>query len=454
MSDTNSTSIVAALQQLSNKLQSLDNTSTATSASKNNDDDDGDCSTGKNDQRNLGVVVLSHYRNLPPAVTEAYALLHTGAALLHATSTKCGLLAKLRMDSATADGGGGGASSTELQQHHALLQGCQLVTTACVALHSDDRTKNDSMGCSRSARKHVRHAARAVVRSVLLLVEQLVRGSYGEPTAASVHSADNLTIAQAVGAVWQACDYVLQKKLPLGNRAAMKRDLLTYMRECEDSREEFQKMVDVGPAAAAPPPTSDGEELARTSRETKLGVDDDDDPWDMFSGGQQRDQYTALELPVATACVGILRCSRGTLRVSLQAMEAVGLSPEVIDSNSSNDVDSNEPKQARLGWIAELHDRATAVGVGVTDLGATLYPPLELFVKEEDDGSFQEQVTRQSDAVEAALEWIVDCNFDLPQDVLELTSKIQTSIATWRTEAINATSLMTANTEGGAMAEE
>ena len=230
---------------------------------------------------------LSHYRTLPISVQQSYSMLQQGAALVHATSTKYTLMGKL-------DAG----EQTKICAD--LVKGCQYLATGCLALH-DPLT-----GCARSTRHHARQAVRGILQTVTQLVECFAIDHTGVPTESQIG-------AQKTGAVWEMCNVILEKKLPVGNRNAMRRDLLTYMKDCHETLTEFQEKVDKGPSLK--------EEEAE---ETKEFVDDGGlSPWEAFLDGDE-DQYSTQELPVAIACVAVVRCSRGSINAALQAMEAVG----------------------------------------------------------------------------------------------------------------------------------
>lgn len=355
---------------------------------------------------------LSHYRSIPKAVSQAYHTMEQGAVLVSATATKYTLMGKLNVEE-------------QSKMSADLLQGCQHIATSCLALHCDKPPKGgnddddaggddvDGMGCSRSARQHARQAARAILTTVIQLMEAFVQGEAVETDHPNLG-------AQKTGAVWEACQNVTEKKMPRGNRNAMRRDLLTYRLECHETWQEFQAMV-VAAEAAQPENVNLEEEPPQ-----------DEDQWEAFLNGQQ-DQYSVAELPVAASCVSIFKISRGSINLALQAIEAVG---EQLSSNNNN---NNDVDKAQLSWISALHDLASAVGCGVTDLGATLYPPL-------DYESVYVQAERQFKAVSAVVQYILDatttttttCSFDLPSDITELASKLQTAIATRQSEASQA----------------
>jgi len=343
---------------------------------------------------------LSHYRStpaLPEAVQQSYAMLQKGAGLVHATSTKYTLMGKLDAPEQTkicAD----------------FLQGCQYLATGCLALH------DPVTGCSRS----VRHHARQAVRAILVTTTQLVE-CFAVDHANSTQKESQIG-AQKTGAVWQSCNVILEKKMPVGNRNAMRRDLLTFKMECNETLTEFQEMIDRGPSLREED-ENDNDEETKQPEEASL--------WEAFLDGDE-DQYADHELPVAVACVAIIKCSRGSINATLQALEAVTLSEGGESLNATD--------KARLTWMSTLHDFATAVGNGMTDLGACLYPPLNL-------DSVKAELERQVGTVEQCVNHLVEATtmdgeaLELSPDVKVLASKLQSVIQTRRNEALEAISV-------------
>jgi hypothetical protein len=348
--------------------------------------------------------ILSHFRNMPEAVSQSYDLLEQGASLVHGTSTKYTLLGKLDVK-----------EQTRMTQD--LLNGCQLLATGCVVLH-DNQT-----GCARSTRQHCKQAARSIVHTVIQLVQVWV-------DEAASGEGNNLG-AQKTGAVWEMCDKILQRKLPKGNRSSMRRDLLTYMRESMDTIEEFQEIVDAGPSLK--------EEGGEEEEEEQEGATSDDD-WGDFLGGEDN-QYTTNDLPVATACLFLIKCSRGCLNLSLQAIEAVGEQLAEQQTCTPGDENNKDADKAKLVVISRLHDLARLVGDGMTDLGASMYPPLQL-------EALEAQVVRQADAMQAVLDLVMDgtlseteagsVTLEFPEDVNELLSKVREALQRRREESLGA----------------
>jgi hypothetical protein len=186
--------------------------------------------------------------------------------------------------------------------------------------------------------------------------------------------------APKTGAIWEACEKI--GKLPSNNRNAMRRDLLTWMMECQDTMDEFAELLLV-PTTATNATTNNAVDMTT---------------WEMFTSGQS-DEYTVDEQPIAVASLALIKCSRGSLKVTLNACEAIG-NHIVATTSSSTTTTTNDNHNERpgseshryLSWISKLHDAARAVGDGMTDLGSLMYPPLEL-----DD--LKERVTVQCTAI-------------------------------------------------------
>jgi hypothetical protein len=299
---------------------------------------------------------LSHWRVVPPVVTQAYDILTQGAALIHATSTKYTLMGKIEKEH----------PYQQLVIAQDLWQGCQLVATAVLVLL--DPTNGTAYA--------LRHAVHQAARGILTTVQQLVQVFANHEALDSEHH-EHLG-AQKTGAVWSTCNVILEKQLPKGNRNAMRRDLLIYIQECQETMHEFQAMLDLG---------------ARVEKD----ADDDDDHENEDTFDDDEDQYTSEELPLATACVALIKCSRGCLNATLQACESVGSHLDrPLASNDQNDT----MRSTRLQWLAQVHDTARVIGDGMTDLGATLYPPL-------DYSAVQEQVQRQTQAMRIVLSYLL-----------------------------------------------
>jgi len=358
----NTMSILQGLQRLSESLQKMDDRIT---------------------------VPPKHYRDIPEDIQKSYGLMMQGASLVHATSTKYTLVGKISLDE----------QETVAQD---LLKGCQFIAAGALVI------ADESFGCCRSTRMHTKRACRAVIVTVTQLVEAFHEAAEGHNNSTSAATAallekDNNLAAQKCGAVWSTCDVFLQKKVPQGNRNAMRRDLFTWMMECNETMAEFQEMIDRGPSTG----------LLTTATTICEGNDEatDEDSFDDFLQ-DDNEQYTAFELEIAKPCVAMVKCSRGTINVALKASECAG---DLIKQCTPG-----EDTQARiLQWIGNVHDKARHVGEGMTDLGTLLYPTLSI----ED---IESQGNKQHDAILAVLEYILDTtDMELSDEVVDMATKLR-----------------------------
>ena len=317
-----------------------------------------------NDKRS--APLLSHYRIIPDDVKTAYDLMMQGAQAIHATSTKYTLVGKA-------------AAEEQYKLVADLLRGCELIGAGVHVV------LQDGAGCARSARHSAVRAGLAVFVNVLHLVECFEDGSVLENEKLG---------AQKTGAVWESCNTILNKLLPQGNRNAMRRELFTWTREINDTMEEFQELIDLGP----------GEVDAASSEEE-----------DDFGDDQQ---YSDDEIGIAKSCVGLIKCSRGCMKVTIEASEALG---------------SNEEEQ-NIQQISKLQDFAREVGEGVTDLGSAMYPPLASVLSE-----LRKEIKRQVKSVIELNEFVSELG-GLPSEVTEL-SKTLLKAAKTRSEEIEAATM-------------
>eukprot|EP00934_Nitzschia_sp_Nitz4_P004687 Nitzschia sp. Nitz4//scaffold5_size260463//125686//126744//NITZ4_000983-RA/size260463-processed-gene-0.75-mRNA-1//1//CDS//3329555343//4677//frame0 len=305
---------------------------------------------------------LSHYRQIPDDVSKAYELLTEGSQLVHGTATKYTLIGKIDEEEQKKLGAD-------------LLGGCEILGAAAYSLIQD------ATGCSYAVRRSVQRAALGVIVNVIHLAE-----AFDDHTAL-----DKNIGAQKTGAVWDACDKILNRTVPQGNRNAIRRELFTWTRETNDTMEEFQEMVDQGP----------------------IEMDDPNEMDDLFGTD---DQYSDSDLPVAKACMGLLKCSRGTLKLSLEGCEALG-----DKYTETSDVKF-------LDWIMQIHGFARSVGEGITDMGSVMYPPII-----DTADQLKEQVQIQVEAIVKLHETVLEME-GLPPNVLELATVLRAAIETRQAE--------------------
>jgi hypothetical protein len=307
---------------------------------------------------------LSHYRQLPSDVKTAYDLMMQGAQVIHATSTKYTLVGKA-------------AASEQYKLVADLLRGCELIGAGTHVFLQDDS------GCSRSVRHSAVRAALAVFVNVLHLVECFEDGSVLQ---------DEKLGAQRTGAVWESTNTISNQLLPQGNRNAMRRELFTWTREINDTMEEFQELINLGPAESH--------------------ADNEAEEEDSFGDDQQ---YTDDEIAIGKACVGLVKCSRGCMKVTMEACEALGV---------------NEEEQ-NIQSISKLHDLARDVGEGVTDFGSAMYPPLTPAMSD-----LRKEINRQVNSIKQLNEFIAGLG-GIPNDVTELSETLLKAVKN-RNEEIEA----------------
>ena len=363
-SDTNlNAQVLASLTRLADTLAKLDETKStpasctvdevllkgtaALSIGDNSDLDDELVTQTKAAHKMLTSISIlpsqsiSHWRTLPADVKSAYQLLVDGASYIHATSTKYTLISN------TGHTQESGNLAVELRK------GAELLGTGSLLLFSE------SCGASRSLKHYVKVHVRAVVASVVSLLQYFEDINAGGNNDTKI--SNNNVGAQKTGAIWSACDK-LTSSLPRGNRAAMRRDLMVWMRDCNESIAEFEGLVSLGPK--------------NEEGENNDDVDEDEDDED------DNEQYTEKEIKLAKASVNLIKCTKNVLNLVMSACEFVGGNYEDCFSteveNPSIRPSNQKMKNSMLQYISNLHDRARSIGVGVTDFGVLLYPPLDM----------------------------------------------------------------------------
>lgn len=323
-----------------------------------------------NENANRSAPQLSHYREIPHEIQVAYDLLHQGAALVHGTSTKYTLVGKVSVKDQTN-------LAADLQR------GCELIGAATHSL------LQDSTGCARPLRQSTFKASLAICTSVIHLVESFEDQSAQEENVG----------AQKTGVVWEACDTILKKLIPQGNRNAIRRDLFTWTRECQDTMDEFQEMIDLGPS------------------ESGAGDSVEEEEEDFFG---DEDQYSESEMLIATACFGLLKCSRGTMKVSLEACEELGKHV------------SETQDESYLNHILRLYDLGREVGEGITNFGSAMYPPLLPSTTE-----LERELRQQTQAIIALQDFLLSIE-NLPMKITTLGTTLRNAAETRQRDAFAA----------------
>lgn len=346
--------------------------------------------TSQSEKQKVHFLKMSFYRHqdAPLDITKAYDVIRTGADLISATSTKFTLVERIKEH----DG---------YKLVEDLRKGAELIATGCIVLH------DASMGVGRSARTHVKQASRGVLATTIALVSSFDDGS------ARIN--DSALGAQKTGAVWDCCEKL--KKIPQGNRNAMRRDLFQWVRDCNDTMQEFQDIIDLGPV-----------NVNDAAVERNRDLD-----WDDFCVGAD-EQYSGKDFEVAQSCLALVKCTRGTISNVLKACDQIGES-----------LSSTADKTQHLLWISSLHELARDAGEGATELGVMLYPPLDTD-EEEDCGksALQIQLETQAQALSDTNGFIlsVGTKIDLASEVVGFSEKLHSATENRCKEAVCAIDAM------------
>ncbi len=386
---------IAALKRLSAALRELDNKCTNTSYPVNTE------------SARITGFPINHYKSLPDEVSQSYKMLEDAAKAIHTVSTKYTLMNKINLED-------GSKFSTDLRQ------GCELISTAAFLVHQP------VSGCGRATRTFLKSKSLAIVISVTSLVEAFVSGE----------GLNGNVGAQLTGAVWQACDDV--GRLPKGNRACMRRELFGWIQECNETMEEFQEIIELGPAKSE----EDGATVSADSDPIKEGQ-----AWDQFcTQAGTGEQFTSVEMPIVEASLALIKCSRGILNLSLKACDCAGNEVTALEDIEMNGDDAEAKSAAKsrkleiLQWISNLHETCRKIGEGATDLGCVMYPPLNFSTQQNDEPSWTEteigsQTMEQSNFLLVAANSIHDAipgegeeQMEMSEEVKEMCSKLLSAI--------------------------
>ena len=344
------------------------------------------------EQRNSQQSIqIKHYRTQPPSLVEAYTLLQTGAQYIHATSTKYTLVSKIDYQTE------GGNLATELRK------GAELLATATLSIFSPET------GCGPSTKKYVKQFTRGVIASLISLITAFEDGS------ALIGGKDNQIGPQKTGAVWSACDAFQQ--LPKGNRNSMRRETMTWIRDCIESISEFEEMMALG------------------EREDCEGEEEMMD----------EEMYTADEKKVVKASVNVMKCSKNVLGLILKACDCIGdVAEKTSDMQKQDNEISRNQRLEMLQWISELHEQARSLGVGVTDFGILLYPPLDQTSASK--SNLNQQLNDQLQSLEQCVNSIceprmpisnVSMKSFMSEEVVEAVEKLKNGVEARTTEVRN-----------------
>ena len=417
------------------------------------------------------VIRMNHYSVIPTELQELYDTIHQHTTMIHTTVTKYTLLHQMVVrssnDSDIRSNDSHGAIVAIMKD---LLHSCQILVACTMALYhtNDDDHNNEirtnhttnTIGAAPSLCRHTKNAIHQIIHSVVQLLQVFpVQSSCATNSTGTTTSSTTTTAmdpAQRTGVVWEACETIIgvttatttttTKKrmtttIPLGNRNAIRRDILQYKLECQDTIQEFELLL------------QQSQEQMNHHHETsssKNNNNNDDEDENDDSDDDEEEFYTTLhEIKIVTPCVALLKCSRGVLNITLNMIDHIGMSivvPNSTTTNNSMTDDDNNNRQKYI-WIQHLCQEIQFIGIGVTELGATLYPPLH------NDDSYtvlvKIEVMKQSNTIQQLLQYMLKEIIDsttttsssslmIPPATIDLIHSVLTACQTRTEEAMEA----------------
>ncbi len=163
-----------------------------------------------------------------------------------------------------------------------LLCSAKLLDAACLLLFST----SCRMCCP--LRMYTRQHVRGAWASIASLVQHFV----GRREIGGIDFDDGSKVAWRASAVWDACNKT-KRLLPRGNRSTMKRELLVWVRNCNESIEDFEGILLLSPRSNCGGKGDDGDEE------------------------EAEEPYVEMEMAVARASVNVMKCSKNVLNLIL-----------------------------------------------------------------------------------------------------------------------------------------
>ena len=419
---------------------------------------------------------MNHYSIIPIELQKIYDTIHQQTTLIHNTVTKYTLMQQMVVpnNNNTTDDTTTNTIMTPITNE--LLQSCCILVACMMTIHNSNNNNND-IGCSKSVFRHTKTAIMNLLHAVIQLVDSFSTTTTGTR---------NIDPAQRTGVVWEACQTIIgnvvstttspptttsnntnpnnnnnimmnQKRkemmmmistLPLGNRNAIRRDLLNFKLECQDTIQEFELLISESTIHLST--THSKNTTTKQKKQYDDSIDDDDDDDDDNDedddDDDEEDFYTTpQEIRIVTPCVALLKCSRGALNITLNMMDHIGtsiVSTTNNHTNNNNDVITNQQKYI---WIQYMYDEIYLIGRKVTELGATLYPPLQ-------DVDFiamiAMEVIQQSTAIQNLLQYMLDeiivpvtsssTSITIPTATIDLIHSVQSACEQRAKEALDA----------------
>ncbi|MCO5613034.1 hypothetical protein L7F22_067308 [Adiantum nelumboides] len=237
-------------------------------------------------------------------------------------------------------------------------EGMENISSFIQALHGFLLSSNGStVGAGPTLLSCIDHVSRQVVNSSLSLLRGAVAG-----LSTSVQGTDLLVL---VGCVWEACEAV--KKAPVSNRIAIGRSLTQVAMSVKDV---IREVGDFEQSCSLPynSETSklDASVLCSSNHErlseTEVEADSSDESTELST------RLSAEEMQVVESVKDFASSLLGLIKQLLHVIAGTG--------STSKDVQIADSK-ATLSW-EKILEQCKALGVGVDELGASLYPPQEI----------------------------------------------------------------------------
>jgi hypothetical protein len=332
---------------------------------------------------------MRHWREMNPDIVTAYKLMEEGSKYVKSMSTKYTLMGKVSS-----------SSQSHIDLANELLRGAEQIATGASFLLQN--------GCGRSCQKAVQDGVRDTISSLASLTQLFLQKEEDRGNDDTFQTAVN----RKTGVVWSTCDELML--LPKGNRSAIRREILGWIRDCMETMEEFQLLVEKQPPQSETTDSDvdlhDMHKLSLGDRQAYSVSEGNMTQWDEFCIGQDDDlYYSTLEKGIVESCLALIKCSRGTLKLTLETCEAAG---ELL-SAATGKISTTTAVQDKqiLEWIGTLSDVAKAVGEGVTNLGMQLYPSLQL-----------EALSSELDSQKEALLRLQHCLINGANDIFAISS--------------------------------
>ena len=419
------------------------------------------------------VIRMNHYSVIPTELQELYDTIHQHTTMIHTTVTKYTLLHQMVVrssnDSDIRSNDSHGAIVAIMKD---LLHSCQILVACTMALYhtNDDDHNNEirtnhttnTIGAAPSLCRHTKNAIHQIIHSVVQLLQvfpvQSSCATNSTSTTSTTTSTTAMDPAQRTGVVWEACETIIgvttatttttTKKrmtttIPLGNRNAIRRDILQYKLECQDTIQEFELLLQQSQEQM-----NHHHKTSSSKNNNNKDEDENDD-----SDDDEEEFYTTLhEIKIVTPCVALLKCSRGVLNITLNMIDHIGMSIVVPNSTTTNhsmtddDHDDNNNRQKYI-WMQHMCQEIQFIGIGLTELGATLYPPLH------NDDSYtvlvKIEVMKQSNTIQQLLQYMLKEIIDsttttsssslmIPPATVDLIHSVLTACQTRTEEAMEA----------------